>query len=186
MPRHRQEFDICCKIKVASHGHYFGCFHLQQCWHDLYQQIVSCWEHNTNTANTLIPDVLRGMEPVTNDTIFISYGHGQKRGHLDIPKHTLKLFVLVALRDGVCFLSAGTCFIPDVALLGPMVWPVLSCLKNTLDSPWNCVLSGFGCVSCCLGPVGCETPCLGCRAVLISPGKEFWSLESSEQSECYY
>lgn len=144
MPRHRQEFDICCKIKVASHGRYFGCFHLQQCWHDLYQQIVSCWEHNTNTANTLIPDVLRGMEPVTNDTISILYGHGQQRGHLDIPKQTVKLFVSVAF--GVCFLSLGTCFMPDVALLGPMVWPILCLthLEKTLHSPWNCVLGGFG------------------------------------------
>lgn len=73
---------------------FFGCFHLQKCCHDLYQQIVSHWEHNTNTANTLLPDVLRGIELVTNAAVSGLRYNWQQGGHPYIFKyqHAMKVF----------------------------------------------------------------------------------------------
>lgn len=56
----------------------------------------------------------------------------------------------VVLRDGVCFLSLGTCFLPDVALLKPvlagtpgMTQALPHSPSKTLKRPCICVLSSF-------------------------------------------
>lgn len=100
----------------------FFVFRLQQCSYGLYQQIASCWAHSTNTANTLLPD---GIEAVTEIAVAVFHDNWQQGGHLDTPEyqHTTKMLDegSVVLRDGVCSLSLVTCFVPDVALLNPLV-----------------------------------------------------------------